>query len=93
MAEGTILADKLHSDWSLAGSEGGERAMDSEGSKREGCARRGKERKFRERVGHGRLCDSSLLSKRPTLSQHGLQTFLWQILPDSHTQRRQAPEP
>lgn len=67
-----MLADKFHSNLSLTGSGGGERAMDSEGSKKEGWARRGKWRKFREREGQGRLCDSSLLSRRPTLSQHGL---------------------
>lgn len=69
---GIMLADKFHPNLSLTGNGGGERAMDSEGSKKEGCARRGKWRKFRERVGQARLCDSSLLSRRPTLSQHGL---------------------
>lgn len=53
MTEGTILADKLRPNLSLTESGGGGRAMDSEGSKKESCARREKWRNFRERVGQG----------------------------------------
>lgn len=59
MTEGTTLADKLHPNWSLARSWAG-----GGGLQRTGCARRGESRKFKERVGQGRLYDSFLLSKR-----------------------------
>lgn len=68
MTGDTTLANKLHPNLSLTGSWRGERLW----IQKEAKNRRRKWKKFIERVRQGRLHDSFLLSKRPTLSQHSL---------------------